>query len=115
MDEAQQYNLRPKRKLAEIAEEGKPAPKKRKSPAQYQRAYRQRIKDNPELYKLYRACETERVKECITNLTEEKKAQYRKVRLRVQKFRQRHAAEPATRKTKRAAAPKTRVAKEAHK
>ena len=115
MSEAHQYSLRTERKLDQqleihVAEE-RPT-KKKKTRAEYQREYRQRLKQNPNLYKLHRACENERVKEYVSNLTEEKKAQYReKTRLRVKEFREKHAAEASSSKTKKAA-PKTRVAKE---
>lgn len=54
------------------------------------RAYRERLKQNPELFKAYREYENARIREYKANMSEEKKKEYiEKSKLRVQKCRAR--------------------------
>ena len=62
-------------------------PKKHKTSAEASRDYRERLKQDPELYVAHREYENARVKAYVAQISEEKKAQYRqKTRQRVQKY-----------------------------
>ena len=53
--------------------------RRRKTAAEMSRDYRERMKQNPEKHKLYRAYETNRVKLFMTRLGEEDRKNYQKV------------------------------------
>ena len=88
--EGERFSLRKRKHYDDQnCEQGERKSKQRKTAADYSKEYRKRLKENHELYRLYRAYETSRVKEYRDKMTAEKKAQYKeKSRIRQQKYRQ---------------------------
>ena len=106
------FNFR-KRK-AETQQPDPPEPKKvRKSCAENSRAYRQRIKEDPDYYKTFREHENARVKSYLARLPKNKQEHYREMsRKCVQKYRAEKKARGELTYTPKTA-PKTRSEKEA--
>ena len=61
--------------------------KKKQTSAETSKAYRERLQQDPEMYRAYKAYENQQVKAYVVTISEEKREQYRaKTKLRVKKY-----------------------------
>jgi hypothetical protein len=87
--------LRPKKPaITQAAAAIESAPHQKKTQVEVMKEYRQRMKDNPEMYKSHRECETLRLKLFRLNMSDEQKKNYgEKSKERMRRYREKQKAE----------------------